>query len=31
VVNLVPMYFYFRRGWTQSHLFVDLEVDMENR
>jgi hypothetical protein len=30
VVNLIPLYFYFRRSRTQSHLLVDLKVHTGN-
>jgi hypothetical protein len=31
LVNLIPMYFYFRRSRTQSQFIVDLKVHTENR
>jgi hypothetical protein len=30
IVNLIPLYFYFRRSRTQSHLLVDLKVHTGN-
>lgn len=30
LVNLIPLYFYFRRGRAQSHLVVDVEVRTGN-
>jgi hypothetical protein len=30
IVNLIPMYFYFRRSRAQSHLLVDLKVHTGN-